>query len=122
MAVFKPELTPRQIEIVQTICRLHWEYGRVPTIRECCAALGMPSPTGLVWHARSLERKGWIARKKDNKSRSWYCFLRKPPGWTLLPGGGICPDDQVQDLIAQLRQVTEIIELEKKGEAKNAAT
>lgn len=63
-------LTPRQSEILDVIrghVRLH---GFPPTIRELGALVGIGSTNGVDEHLKAIERKGYIARPRDGRSRA----------------------------------------------------
>lgn len=98
-------LTPRQAEVLDAYCRLWFEHGQRPTIREWAAAMGIASPNGIMENLRFMERKGCVKILHGNgKARSYFWLLHAPDGWTLLPGGGIVPTSEVAGLIERLQR------------------
>jgi SOS-response transcriptional repressor LexA len=57
------ELTMRQWEVLEAICRLRAPRDLPPTIRELGAEIGVGTPNGVVCHLRALRRKGWVVRE-----------------------------------------------------------
>ena len=96
------ELSPRQMQVLQMICRLHFMAGGTPTIRQLMQALNIGSTNGVVVTLEKIEAKGWIYKEGFHSSRSWKLAV-DPPGWTSLPGGGICPDEDLPELVASLQ-------------------
>lgn len=97
------ELTVRQQEILQVLCRLHYQNGRKATFREILDELGKTAPNGIMCHFVALAKKGWLEKGSEHKSRDWK-LLKAPPGWVLLPGGGIMPVARIPELIEQLER------------------
>lgn len=58
----RPELTPRQRQVLETIQQAYGRAGFGPTIREIADAMGISSPNGVVSHLRALAAKGYIHR------------------------------------------------------------
>jgi repressor LexA len=57
------ELTPRQGRVLRTVEGHILERGFPPTVRQLGAALSIPSPSAVLKHLRSLERKGYLVRE-----------------------------------------------------------
>jgi repressor LexA len=57
-----PSLGPRQLEILQTIRRLHQEFGKPPTMGEVVQALKRRSVGGLDYQYKKLEGMGYLRR------------------------------------------------------------
>jgi repressor LexA len=64
-----PDITKRQLEVLQVIYSASSERGFPPTLREIGDALGISSTKGTFEHVRALERKGLVARS-GSASRS----------------------------------------------------
>ena len=56
------ELTLRQAKVLQAVEDFILGHGYGPTIRQLGAALEIPSPSAVLKHLQSLERKGYISR------------------------------------------------------------
>jgi repressor LexA len=63
------DLTSRQRDILNMIRGHIEEFGYPPTVREIGEACGLKSPRSVSQHLDTLERRGYIRRKKD-KSRA----------------------------------------------------
>lgn len=99
-------LTPKQQEMVDTICRLHWYANRAPTYRELMEAFGYASLNAVETHLKPLRRLGWLAPKEAGGKRARaITVLADPPDWVRLPGGGMVPLQDLGDLIEKLRGV-----------------
>lgn len=57
------ELTLRQAKVLKTVEEFVLGHGYAPTIRQLGSALGIPSPSAVLKHLVSLERKGYISRE-----------------------------------------------------------
>lgn len=57
------ELTPRQTRVLRAVEETILEKGFPPTVRQLGAALRIPSPSAVLKHLRSLERKGYLIRE-----------------------------------------------------------
>jgi repressor LexA len=60
------QLTPRQQEILDFICRRIDDHGYPPTIRDIGKAFEIKSPNGVMCHLKALEKKGYIAREGNS--------------------------------------------------------
>jgi repressor LexA len=58
----KAELTPRQLEIYEFICRFSKEHGHSPTQNEIAIAFKFSTPIGAQSHLSAIEKKGYITR------------------------------------------------------------
>lgn len=56
------DLSPRQVEVLDMICRFQEQHGVCPSFREIGQALGIRSTNGVSDHVRALERKGYVER------------------------------------------------------------
>jgi repressor LexA len=56
------ELTLRQAKVLKAVEDFVLGHGYAPTIRQLGAALKIPSPSAVLKHLQSLERKGYISR------------------------------------------------------------
>jgi len=56
------ELTLRQAKVLKTVEDFILGHGYGPTIRQLGSALKIPSPSAVLKHLQSLERKGYISR------------------------------------------------------------
>lgn len=99
------KLTLRQREMMLTMCRLHYEGERPQSIRAIQTALGIASTNGVVGHLYLLEKKGWLRMIERKSSCNWWKIIQAPPGWVLLPGGGIVPVEEVPALVDRLIEV-----------------
>lgn len=57
-----PDLTKRQLEVLDFIRDYTKERGFAPSIKDICAGLHIASTNGVVEHLDSLERKSYIQR------------------------------------------------------------
>jgi len=57
------ELTARQAKVLKAVEDFILGHGYAPTIRQLGSALGIPSPSAVLKHLQSLERKGYITRE-----------------------------------------------------------
>ncbi len=64
------ELTSRQQQLLTFIGEHLAEVGYPPTIREMADHMGIRSTNGVSDHLKALERKGYIARERNAKSRA----------------------------------------------------
>ena len=62
------ELTLRQAKVLKAVEEFILGHGYAPTIRQLGSALGIPSPSAVLKHLVSLERKGYI-RREDGEVR-----------------------------------------------------
>jgi repressor LexA len=58
----RQELTLRQARVLKAVEDFILGHGFGPTIRQLGAALGIPSPSAVLKHLQSLERKGYLNR------------------------------------------------------------
>jgi repressor LexA len=72
-------LTKRQRQILDFIAKSIRTRGYPPTFREIGKRFGIANPNGVMWHMKSLEKKGLIKRAA-NAAR----------GISLVPNG-TCP-------------------------------
>jgi repressor LexA len=72
------ELTLRQKEVLETLCRWLRDHGYPPSIRELGEELNLASTRSVHDHLGTLERKGYIRRRRD-RSRAIE-VLRQPEG------------------------------------------
>jgi repressor LexA len=56
------ELTLRQAKVLKAVEDFILGHGYAPTIRQLGASLKIPSPSAVLKHLQSLERKGYISR------------------------------------------------------------
>jgi repressor LexA len=69
-------LTDRQKSILDFIVGEFKRTFIIPTVREIGAEFGIKSTNGVVDHLRALERKGWIIKLDNQKTRCLY-FTQK---------------------------------------------
>ena len=72
------ELTLRQRQLLTFIEEHLREVGYPPTIREMADHMGIRSTNGVSDHLKALERKGYIAREKNAKSRALSLVAVEP--------------------------------------------
>jgi repressor LexA len=60
--MLRRELTLRQAKVLKAVEDFVLGHGYAPTIRQLGAALRIPSPSAVLKHLQSLERKGYISR------------------------------------------------------------
>jgi len=60
---FRRTLTRQQARILETLTDFWREHGYPPTIRELGRLVGIASPSAVLKHLRSLERKGYLQRE-----------------------------------------------------------
>ena len=73
------EITYSQKRVLDAICAYFEEHGKVPTMRELGAALGIKSTNGIEDYLKRLERHGYIARERNGSSHG-YVVLRRSDG------------------------------------------
>ena len=59
------ELTPRQQEVLDFVCRFRDEHGCPPTLREISEQIGTKGTATARLHLEALERKGYIMRRRE---------------------------------------------------------
>ncbi len=86
------ELTLRQAKVLQAVEDFILGHGYGPTIRQLGAALGIPSPSAVLKHLQSLERKGYISRADGDIRVAGFPALVESqvrvPVAGLVPAGG----------------------------------
>ncbi|MCX7974094.1 MAG: transcriptional repressor LexA [Candidatus Aminicenantes bacterium] len=60
---FRRTLTRRQAKVLEALKTFWQEHGYPPTIRELGRLVGIASPSAVLKHLRSLERKGYLDRE-----------------------------------------------------------
>jgi repressor LexA len=60
--ILRRELTLRQAKVLKAVEDFILGHGYAPTIRQLGEALKIPSPSAVLKHLQSLERKGYISR------------------------------------------------------------
>ena len=75
----KQTLTGRQQELLNFIGDHLRDHGYPPSIREMADHMGIRSTNGVNDHLKALERKGYIGRKEDLKSRAIALTERARP-------------------------------------------
>ena len=61
--ILRRELTARQAKVLKAVEDFILGHGYAPTIRQLGSVLGIPSPSAVLKHLQSLERKGYITRE-----------------------------------------------------------
>ena len=86
------ELTLRQAKVLKAVEDFILGHGYAPTIRQLGSALGIPSPSAVLKHLQSLERKGYISRAEgDIRVVGFPALLEsqvRVPVAGLVPAGG----------------------------------
>jgi repressor LexA len=86
------ELTLRQAKVLKAVEDFVLGHGYAPTIRQLGAALGIPSPSAVLKHLQSLERKGYISRQDGDIRVAGFPALVESqvrvPVAGLVPAGG----------------------------------
>jgi repressor LexA len=59
------ELTSRQQEVLNFVCRFRDEYGCPPSLREISEQIGTKGTATAKLHLEALERKGYISRRRE---------------------------------------------------------
>ena len=59
------ELTPRQQEVLDFVCRFRDEHGCPPSLREISEQIGTKGTATAKLHLEALERKGFISRRRE---------------------------------------------------------
>ena len=59
------ELTPRQQEVLNFVCRFRDEHGCPPSLREISEQIGTKGTATAKLHLEALERKGFISRRRE---------------------------------------------------------
>jgi repressor LexA len=62
---FVQELTSRQQEVLDFVCRFRDEYGCPPSLREISEQIGTKGTATAKLHLEALERKGYISRRRE---------------------------------------------------------
>jgi repressor LexA len=86
------ELTLRQAKVLKAVEDFILGHGYAPTIRQLGAALKIPSPSAVLKHLQSLERKGYISREDGAIRVAGFPALLESqvrvPMAGLVPAGG----------------------------------
>jgi repressor LexA len=86
------ELTLRQAKVLEAVEEFVLGHGYAPTIRQLGAALKIPSPSAVLKHLRSLERKGYLRREGGEMRTAGLPALLESqvrvPVAGLVPAGG----------------------------------
>ncbi len=86
------ELTQRQAKVLEAVEEFVLGHGYAPTIRQLGAALKIPSPSAVLKHLRSLERKGYLRREGGEMRTAGLPALLdsqvRVPVAGLVPAGG----------------------------------
>ena len=86
------ELTLRQARVLAAVEEFILGHGYAPTIRQLGAALEIPSPSAVLKHLRSLERKGYLRREGGEIRTAGLPALLESqvrvPVSGLVPAGG----------------------------------
>ncbi len=86
------ELTRRQAKVLEAVEEFVLGHGYGPTIRQLGAALKIPSPSAVLKHLRSLERKGYLRREGGEMRTAGLPALLESqvrvPVAGLVPAGG----------------------------------
>lgn len=91
-------LTDRQAQVLTTMVR-HFESTSLwPTQREIMAALNIKSTNSIICHFELLERKGFVERVGEHKSRACR-VVRLPSGVRVVPR--LVPATEVPSLEGQ---------------------
>ncbi len=59
------ELTSRQQEVLDFVCRFRDEQGCPPSLREISEQIGTKGTATAKLHLEALERKGYISRRRE---------------------------------------------------------
>jgi repressor LexA len=59
----RERLTNKEQMILEGISSYQKIYGFAPTVRELCGIGGLSSPSTILSHLRSLEKKGYVMRR-----------------------------------------------------------
>ncbi|MGE5707047.1 MAG: transcriptional repressor LexA [Bacteroidota bacterium] len=76
------QLPPRQRRVLEILMEAS-EEGRMPTVREIAAKLGVRAPGTIQDHLKALEEKGFLARD-PGKSRNLRLAFEPPRGLPIL--------------------------------------
>jgi repressor LexA len=69
VAVERPDLAPRQAEVLDYIAKHRDAFGYSPTVREIGHSMGIKSPNAVVGHINALAQKGYL-RHSPGQARS----------------------------------------------------
>lgn len=86
----KGQLTQRQRDAFDFVCRYIERNSMPPTIREIGEAMGGITPNGVMYHITALIKKGWLKQSQKGWSRSYVPAL-KAPGIPLVSLRDISP-------------------------------
>lgn len=85
-------MTLRQAKVLEAVEEFVLGHGYAPTIRQLGAALKIPSPSAVLKHLRSLERKGYLRREGGEIRTAGLPALLESqvrvPMAGLVPAGG----------------------------------
>lgn len=88
---FRPHLTQRQAKVLKALEAFWQEHGYPPTIRELGRLVGISSPSAVLKHLRSLERKGYLEREAGElqpvSPSSAFSRSHRVPLVGLVPAG-----------------------------------
>ncbi len=83
MSQERPQLTARQLQVLNAIRGFIEDHGYPPSIRELGLIVGIKSTNGVSDHLKALERKGYLTRD-ESKSRA----LNPTPDLTVASTSG----------------------------------
>src|SRR4030042_6274536 len=83
------DLTLRQTKVLKAVGDFILGHGYAPTIRQLGSALGIPSPSAVLKHLQSLERKGYISREGGEIRIAGFPALLE--GQVRVPVAGLVP-------------------------------
>ena len=84
----RPELSPRQKEVLDFIEARIAEWGYPPTVREIGDHLGIRSTNGVADHLKALKRKGYLTQRGKQKSRTLTPTRSKSVVPAIVPKAG----------------------------------
>lgn len=82
------ELTRRQRQVFDFICRYIERHSMPPTIREIGEEINVRSANGVMCHIHVLVKKGWL-KKAHASGATKYLPALKPPGIPLVRLGDL---------------------------------
>jgi repressor LexA len=101
--MLKP-LSPKQAEIYRHLCAALNTRGRGTTVRELMQATGLASTASVARHLETLERKGWIVRRRG-ESRGVALSEEAAQRLRGMPWAGVIAAGTLHEAIEQVERI-----------------
>lgn len=103
---FRRPLTRQQAKVLKVLEEFWGEHGYPPTIRELGRLVGIASPSAVLKHLRSLERKGYLEREAGELQLPASSFAF--PKSARVPLVGLVPAGSPREVFDDLGETVDI--------------